>query len=56
MLPGLVYVAGLGGAGVTVSGAVAEIAPMLAGARPPAWIDPALLAVPAPVASQPSGR
>jgi glycine/D-amino acid oxidase-like deaminating enzyme len=56
VLPGLVYVAGLGGAGVTVSGAIAEIAPMLAGARPPAWIDPALLAVPAPVASQPSGR
>jgi glycine/D-amino acid oxidase-like deaminating enzyme len=42
-LPGLYYVAGLGGAGVTVSGAVGELATSLIGRRTPTWIDAALL-------------
>lgn len=42
-LPGLFHVSGLGGFGMTTSGAVGELAATLLAGRTPDWIDPALV-------------
>lgn len=45
VVSGLYYVAGLGGSGVTVSGAIGELAASLVGGRMPNWIDTGHLGV-----------